>query len=45
MADWFTIIICLLIGFVAGRLFGLVKKFFKFIENEGIKNGENKSNI
>jgi F0F1-type ATP synthase assembly protein I len=34
MADWFTIIICLLIGFGIGRIYPLIKKFMKFIDKE-----------
>lgn len=34
MIDWFTVIVCLLIGFGLGRLYPLYKKFMKFIDKE-----------
>ena len=32
--DYFIVIVCLLLGFVAGRLYPVVKKFSKFLEKE-----------
>lgn len=32
--DWFTAIICLIIGFFIGRFYNLAKKFMKFLNNE-----------
>lgn len=40
MADWFTIVVCILIGFLLGRLFPLFMKFKKFIEKEGENNAK-----
>jgi hypothetical protein len=38
--DWFTVLICLIIGFILGRLYPLAKKFSKFLENETNKRGD-----
>jgi uncharacterized membrane protein YczE len=34
MADYFTIIICLIIGFFAGRFYPIVLKFKKYLEEQ-----------
>ena len=34
MVDWFTVIICLLIGFLAGRAYGIFNKFLKYLEKQ-----------
>jgi hypothetical protein len=41
--DWFTIIICLAIGFFLGRAYNIYKKFMKFLDKE--KNDKNKTTV
>lgn len=40
--DWYTVIICLGIGFIIGRIYPLVKKTMAFIQKETNKTGDKK---
>lgn len=38
--DWFTIIISLLIGFILGRFYPVIRKFGEFLNKENEKKSE-----